>query len=77
MRRPQTPFGNALPRNSVSPYNASVTLSRYHIYETEYPYLHDNCVKRGYVDDSIHWRYSSARNYPGQPGQMEVVTGWA
>ena len=35
-------------------------------------YLHRNPVKRGYVDLPEHWRYSSARNYLGQPGLIEV-----
>jgi REP element-mobilizing transposase RayT len=39
-------------------------------------YIHDNPVKRGYVDDPAHWRYSSARNYAGQPGLIEVETAW-
>ena len=26
-------------------------------------YIHHNPVKRGYVDQPEHWRYSSARNY--------------
>jgi putative transposase len=39
-------------------------------------YIHYNPVKRGYVDDPVHWRYSSARNYVGQPGLLPVVTGW-
>jgi putative transposase len=39
-------------------------------------YIHDNPVKRGYVDDPCHWRYSSARNYAGQEGLVEVVTDW-
>jgi REP element-mobilizing transposase RayT len=39
-------------------------------------YLHNNPVKRGYVDDPLHWRYSSARSYAGQPGLIEVVTDW-
>ncbi len=39
-------------------------------------YIHCNPVKRGYVDDLVHWRYSSARNYAGLPGLMEVVTDW-
>ncbi|HWL11151.1 MAG TPA: transposase [Planctomicrobium sp.] len=39
-------------------------------------YLHMNPVKRGYVDDQIHWRYSSARNYCGQPGLIDVATNW-
>jgi putative transposase len=40
-------------------------------------YTHNNPVKRGYVDDPVHWRYSSARNYAGVEGLMEVVTDWA
>ena len=39
-------------------------------------YTHNNPVKRGYVDDPLHWRYSSARNYAGRPGLIEVVTDW-
>jgi len=35
-------------------------------------YIHQNPVKRGYVDDSAHWRYSSCRNYMGKPGLLEV-----
>lgn len=39
-------------------------------------YMHNNPLERGYVDDPLHWRYSSARNYAGQPGLIEVVTDW-
>jgi putative transposase len=39
-------------------------------------YIHNNPVVRGYVDDPLHWRHSSARNYAGQPGSIEVVTDW-
>ena len=39
-------------------------------------YIHNNPVKRGYVDDPVHWRYSSARNYAGLPGLLEVTTAW-
>ncbi|HVC96529.1 MAG TPA: transposase [Pirellulales bacterium] len=39
-------------------------------------YIHNNPVKRGYVDDPTHWRYSSARNYANQPGLLHVVTEW-
>ena len=35
-------------------------------------YIHHNPVKRGYVDRGEHWRYSSARDYQGQPGLIEV-----
>ena len=40
-------------------------------------YIHNNPVVRGYVDEPLHWRHSSARNYAGQPGLIEVVTDWA
>ncbi len=39
-------------------------------------YIHFNPVKRGYVDDPVHWRYSSARNYAGMQGLIEVDKDW-
>lgn len=36
-------------------------------------YIHDNPVRRGYVDQPEHWRYSSARNYAREPGLIEVT----
>jgi hypothetical protein len=39
-------------------------------------YIHNDPVARGYVDEPIHWRYSSARNYVGMPGLIEVTTEW-
>ncbi len=39
-------------------------------------YIQNNPAKRGYVDDPLHWRYSSARNYAGQPGLIDVTTDW-
>ncbi|WP_116474216.1 REP-associated tyrosine transposase [Zobellella maritima] len=39
-------------------------------------YIHQNPVKRGYVSEPEHWRYSSARHYAGQPGLLEVTTRW-
>lgn len=39
-------------------------------------YIHQNPVKRGYVDEAVHWRYSSARNYEGKKGLLEVCRDW-
>ncbi|RMF41954.1 MAG: transposase, partial [Planctomycetota bacterium] len=39
-------------------------------------YIHNNPLRRGYVDAPEHWRYSSARNYAGQPGLLDVNTDW-
>jgi len=39
-------------------------------------HIHYNPVRRGYVDYPCHWRYSSARNYAGQTGLIDVITDW-
>jgi REP element-mobilizing transposase RayT len=39
-------------------------------------YIHKNPVKRGYVDEAVHWRYSSARDYNGISGLIEVERVW-
>ncbi len=35
-------------------------------------YMHQNPVRRGYVDEAAHWRYSSARNYADLAGLVEI-----
>jgi putative transposase len=39
-------------------------------------YIHNNPLRRGYVDDPVHWRYSSARDYAGQSGLLDVCVDW-
>jgi len=39
-------------------------------------YIHNNPVRRGYVDEPHDWRYSSARNYEGKEGLLEIRTDW-
>jgi REP element-mobilizing transposase RayT len=39
-------------------------------------YIHANPVKRGYVDEPEQWRYSSARNYAGENGLVEIDRWW-
>ncbi len=39
-------------------------------------YIHENPVKRGYVEDAVHWRYSSAFFVAGLSGLMEVDKFW-
>lgn len=38
-------------------------------------YIHNNPVRRGYVDRPEDWRYSSARNYLGKQGLIPVTLG--
>ena len=39
-------------------------------------YIHQNPLKRGYVDEAKHWRYSSARDYEEIQGLLEVERLW-
>lgn len=39
-------------------------------------YIHYNPIRRGYVNDPVHWRYSSARNYVQGTGLIPVCTKW-
>jgi putative transposase len=39
-------------------------------------YIHHNPVRRGYVDLPEYWRYSSARNYIGKKGLLDVCMEW-
>jgi len=39
-------------------------------------YIHNNPVKRGYVDNAEHWRYSSARDYDGREGLLPIERLW-
>jgi REP element-mobilizing transposase RayT len=39
-------------------------------------YIHQNPVRRGYVDFPEQWRYSSARDYVGVPGLLPVEAAY-
>lgn len=39
-------------------------------------YIHNNPVQRGWVDTPTDWRLSSARNYAGKEGLLDVRTQW-
>jgi REP element-mobilizing transposase RayT len=39
-------------------------------------YIHNNPVRRGYVDEPKHWRYFSSRDYEGLKALVEVNTDW-
>jgi putative transposase len=39
-------------------------------------YIHNNPVRRGYVEEPSYWRYSSAPNYEGKKGLINVEMEW-
>ena len=42
------------------------------MFEQKVQYIHRNPVRRGYVDEPEHWRYSSARNFAGLAAILEI-----
>jgi len=39
-------------------------------------YIHENPVRKGYVAEEYHWRYSSAVDYHGEIGLVEINKDW-
>ncbi len=39
-------------------------------------YIHENPVRRGWVEEPESWAYSSAANYAGLPGLLDVEDDW-
>lgn len=56
--------------------NHPVLVSNENIMRQKLEYIHYNPVRRGYVDDPTHWRYSSARDYAGREGLIRVTRDW-
>ena len=43
------------------------------IFQQKLEYIHNNPVRRDYVDDTVHWRYSSAGDDAGERGLFELT----
>jgi hypothetical protein len=56
--------------------NQPVLISSEDLMRQKLEYMHTNPVRRGYVNDPTEWRYSSARNYAGGEGLMQVTRDW-
>ena len=39
-------------------------------------YIHSNPVRKGYVDNPELWQYSSARDYSGEIGLLDICKDW-
>jgi len=56
-------------------HNHPIELSANKVIDQKLDYLHYNPVVAGYVESPEHWLYSSARDYYGLPGKLEVSIG--
>ncbi|RDV10359.1 transposase [Pontibacter diazotrophicus] len=55
------------------PAGHQVELNSNELMEQRLEYLHQNPVKAGFVEEPEQWYYSSARDYAGKKGRLEVV----
>ena len=50
-----------------------ITVESDHFFLEKLNYIHENPVRKGFVDQPIQWRYSSARNYELDDDSIIVV----
>lgn len=53
-------------------HNQPIELYSNHVIEQKIDYVHNNPVESGFVIEPHEWKYSSARNYSGEKGFVEV-----
>lgn len=53
-------------------HNQPVELWSAQVIDQKVEYIHDNPVIAGFVDEAEHWRYSSAIDYSGGKGILEI-----
>ena len=54
-------------------HNQPLVLDNNKIIENTLKYIHNNPVVAGFVDDPIHYKYSSARDYCEEKGLLDVI----
>lgn len=52
--------------------NHAIELFRPEMIESRMKYIHDNPIRSGIVENAAEYLYSSARNYSGVTGLIEV-----
>ena len=72
-------FGQAAANNSNvttwqfwQHHNKPIEVWSNHIVDQKIDYIHENPVKAGFVQEPWHWRYSSAMDYSGGKGVLEI-----
>ncbi|MBN2174986.1 MAG: transposase [Bacteroidales bacterium] len=54
-------------------HNKPIELWSNHVIDQKLDYIHNNPVEAGFVDDPVHWKYSSARDYAGIKSYVNIV----
>ena len=69
--------GSKNPKNEVYQFwqqnNHPIELSNNHMIQQRLDYLHLNPVEAGFVEEPWEYLYSSARDYAGNKGLLDVI----
>ena len=54
-------------------HNHPIVLNNIDIFEQKLNYIHDNPLQAGFVDNAVHYPYSSAIDYADGKGFVKIV----
>ena len=73
MKRAATKVSNVKHRMLWQHHNKPIELWSQEVIMQKLEYIHQNPVVAGFVPEAEHWKYSSAINYNGKEGVMDVL----
>lgn len=72
MKRAGSKNGNNKEWQLWQQHNHPIELNTNELLEQKLDYLHNNPVESGFVSESYHWKYSSAIDYSGGKGLIDI-----
>ena len=72
MERAGSKNSNVKNRQFWQQHNKPIELWSNEVIDLKVDYIHNNPVVSGFVCEPAHWKYSSARNYAGEKGILEI-----
>ena len=72
MERAASKSSNVQNRQLWQHHNKPIELWSNEVMEQKVNYIHNNPVEAGFVSEPWHWKYSSAIDYAGGKGLLEI-----
>jgi len=72
MERAGAKNSNVKKRQFWAQHNKPIELWSAHVIDQKVDYIHNNAVEAGFVLEAWHWKYSSAIDYSGGKGVLEI-----
>jgi putative transposase len=73
MKRAASKTSNVNKRMLWQHHNKPIELWSQEVINQKLNYIHQNPVEAGFVTETEHWKYSSANNYAGGKGMMDIT----